>query len=218
MRYLTVAALLASTALSACVPVALGAGAGYVGLQDRPVAQTSEDTGTKIALKSALGHVNSDWMTSIGIDVYYGDVLLTGIVSTREEGEKVLDIVRRTEGVKRVYNELFVGAAYSTAQRGRDAWISAQIQPRLLGAKDAYPLNYLITVVNNHVYIMGSAGSAAEHEHVLHVLRTTRGVAQVHDYLTIANANTVEQPDVRKNNFGATPSRQADPLSDAELD
>lgn len=217
MRHAAFLAFFASTVLSACVPVALGAGAGYVGLQDRPVGQTTEDTGLKIGLKNNLAKVNGRWLTDIGIDVYYGDVLLTGIVATRDEGEKVLDIVRRTEGVKRVYNELFVGAAYSAAQRTRDGWIAAQVQPRLFGAQDAYPLNYLITVVNNHVYIMGSVGSSAEHEHVLHVLRTTRGVAQVHDYLTLTNSNTVGQPDVQRNTFGSAPSRAADPLTDADM-
>jgi hyperosmotically inducible protein len=206
-----------SLLVSGCVPVALGAGAGYVGLQDRPAGQTADDTGLKLGIKKNLAQVQGNWLTDIGIDVYYGDVLLTGIVATREEGEKALDIVRRTDGVKRVYNELFVGAAYSASQRARDGWIAAQIQPRLLGAQDAFPLNYLITVVNNNVYIMGSAGSPAEHEHVLHVLRTTRGVAQVHDYLVVANKNTLNQPDVKTNTFGSVPSRQADPLSDSEL-
>ncbi|HEX2859167.1 MAG TPA: BON domain-containing protein [Alphaproteobacteria bacterium] len=217
MRRLATLAVLASTILSACVPVALGTGAGYVGLQDRPVGQTTEDTGLKIGIKNNLAQVQGSWLTDIGIDVYYGDVLLTGIVATRAEGEKVLDIVRRTEGVKRVYNELFVGAAYSAAQRARDGWIATQIQPRLFGASDAYPLNYLITVVNNNVYIMGSTGSSAEHEHVLHVLRTTRGVAQVHDYLTVANSNTAGQPPVKRNTFGSGASRQADPLADSDM-
>jgi osmotically-inducible protein OsmY len=218
MRRLAILALLASTTLSACVPMGLGAGAGFVGLQDRPAGQTADDTGLKLGIKKNLATVQGSWLTDIGIDVYYGDVLLTGIVATREEGEKVLDIVRRTDGVKRVYNELFVGAAYSAAQRARDGWIAAQIQPRLLGAQDAFPLNYLITVVNNNVYIMGSAGSPAEHEHVLHVLRTTKGVAQVHDYLVVANKNTIDQPDVKTNTFGATPSKAADPLADSKMD
>lgn len=202
---LAFAALAASaTALSGCVPLVLGAGAaaGYVGLQDRPFAQVAEDTQVKLLIKDKLTHANFAYLTDVGIDVYYGDVLLTGIVPTQAEGEKILAAVRQTAGVKKVYNELFVGAAYTTGQKAKDAWISTQIQPRLIGTKDAYPLNYLITVVNNHVYIMGTTNSVAEKEHVLHVLRTTSGVRQVHDYLVLKNddkdgdgrTNTVVKP------------------------
>lgn len=183
---------LAGTMLASCAaPVVLGAaaGAGYIGLQNRPTKQIAADTEVKVRIKDQLTQAQFAYLTDIGIDVFYGNVLLTGVVPTNAEGERVLETVRRTQGVKKVYNELFVGSAYTTGQKAKDAWISAQIQPRLLGAKDAYPLNYLITVVNNHVYIMGDTFNAGEKDHVLHILRTTRGVQQVHDYLVIKGVN-----------------------------
>ncbi len=193
------AALLAATSLAGCAaPVVLGAaaGAGYVGLQNRPAKQVAADTEVKVRIKDNLTQANFTYLTDIGIDVFYGDVLLTGVVPSNKEGERVLDLVRRTPGVKKVYNELFVGSAYTAGQKAKDAWISTQIQPRLLGAKDAYPLNYLITVVNNHVYIMGDTGNQGEKDHVIHILRTTRGVQQVHDYLVV---NGTDAADPRPN-------------------
>lgn len=187
--------VLVSGALTACAPVVLaGAGAaGYVGLQDRPVKQTAEDVKIKIGIKDFLTNKKFNYLTDVGIEVYYGDVLITGVVPTREDGETVLDIARRTEGVKRVYNELFVGAVYPAGQKARDAWISAQINTRLLANKNTYPLNYLMSVVNNHVYIMGSVQTSEEQRHALHILRTTQGVSQVHDYLTIAGTPNAPQ-------------------------
>lgn len=186
------AALSCSMLAGCAAPLVLGAaaGAGYVGLQNRPTAQIAEDTKVKVAVKDNLSQSQLTYLTDVGIDVFYGNVMLTGVVPTNAEGEKVLDMVRRTEGVKKVYNELFVGAAYTAGQKAKDAWIATQIQPRLLGAKDAYPLNYLITVVNNHVYIMGDTGNQGEKDHVLHILRTTRGVQQVHDYLVVKGTNS----------------------------
>lgn len=183
---------LATTMLAGCAaPMVLGAAAtgGYVGLQNRPTRQIAADTEVKVRIKDALVQSQFTYLTDIGIDVFYGNVLLSGVVPSNAEGERVLDTIRRTTGVKKVYNELFVGAAYTTGQKAKDAWIAAQIQPRLLGAKDAYPLNYLITVVNNHVYIMGDTLTAGEKDHVLHILRTTRGVQQVHDYLIVQGVN-----------------------------
>lgn len=178
----------AACLLSSCtVPMALGAGAaaGYVGLQERPTKQVAADTQIKVQIKDRLAQTKFNYLTDIGIDVYYNDVLITGIVPTREDGERVLDIARRTEGVGKVYNELFVGAEYSTSQKASDAWLAAQIQPRLVGDSNAFPLNYLISVVNGHVYILGGVATVAEQQHVLHILSTTSGVKQVHDYLAL---------------------------------
>ena len=188
---LALTSALAGTMLGGCAaPLVVGAAAsaGYIGLQNRPTRQIAADTELKAQIKQQLARSQFAYLTDVGIDVFYGDVLLTGVVPTNAEGERVLEVIRTTSGVKKVYNELFVGAAYTTSQKAKDAWIAAQIQPRLLGAKDAYPLNYLITVVNNHVYIMGDTSTAGEKDHVLHILRTTRGVQQVHDYLVIKGA------------------------------
>ena len=188
---LLIAAALAASTLSGCVGMVVGAAAtgGYVGLQSRPTKQIAEDTKIKVDIKDKLTQTKFNYLSDIGIDVFYNDVLLTGIVPTREEGEKVLDIARRTQGVKKVYNELFVGAEYTPGQKAKDAWISAQIQPRLIGDKEAFPLNYLISVVNSHVYIIGSASGLDEYQHVLHILRTTSGVKQVHDYIVIQQSS-----------------------------
>lgn len=178
-------ALAAALSLGACAPLVLtGAGvAGMVGLQDRPVKQTAEDVKLDAAIKANLTQAQFAYLTDIGTDVFYGDVVLTGVLPTQADGERVLDITRRTPGVQKVYNELFIGSAYSAAQRARDAWIAAQIRARLIGTQQSYPLNYLLSVVNGHVYVSGNVASEQERAHTLHVLRTTRGVVQVHDYL-----------------------------------
>lgn len=196
MRLLTVVLLSAGLLLSACAAPAMIAGgaaaAGYVGLQSRPTKQIAADTNIKILIKDQLTQLNYKYLTDIGVDVFYNDVMLTGIVPTREDGEKVLDVARRTQGVSKVYNELFVGAQYSSAQKVKDAWIAAQIQPRLLADKNAFPLNYLISVVNGHAYIMGTASTGDEYQHVLHILRTTSGVVQVHDYIVMGKLSPEE--------------------------
>ncbi|PIZ29764.1 MAG: hypothetical protein COY40_06245 [Alphaproteobacteria bacterium CG_4_10_14_0_8_um_filter_53_9] len=225
--------LLGATALTAtgCAPVIMGgaATAGYIGLQDRPVTQTAEDTKIKVSIKDRLTQTNTAYLTQIGIDVFYGDVLLTGVVPTTDEGERVLNIVRATPSVKKIYNELFVGSSYSLKQKASDTWVSAQLQPRLLAAKDAYPLNYLLSVVNGHVYVIGTVSSAEEHEHVLHILRTTKGVRQVHDYLTIENPDNNQEAGAPASAYGTAgqgrltvgsrsyTTQAPDPLGDSTL-
>lgn len=195
-RTLTLCALLATSSLvgGCVVPMAMGAAAtaGYVGLQARPTEQIARDTKIKLLIKDKLASIKFSYLSDVGVDVFMNDVLLTGIVPTRDDGETVLDIARRTEGVNKVYNELFVGTTYSTAQKARDTWIATQIQPRLVGDRETFPLNYLLNVVNGHVYVIGSAGTPEEYKHVLHILSTVNGVQQVHDYIRLG-AITPEQ-------------------------
>jgi osmotically-inducible protein OsmY len=188
---------------SACAgPLVVGAAgaAGYFGLQDRPVKQTAEDIRIKLAIKDALVQRKFSYLTDVGIEVFYGDVLITGVVPAAADGEVVLDLARRTQGVKRVYNELFVGAAYSAGLKAKDAWISAQINTRLLANKNTYPLNYLLSVV-------GSMQTSEEQRHALHILRTTQGVKQVHDYSTIAG--TPNAPNTLNQRGGPLPPAKA---------
>jgi hyperosmotically inducible protein len=160
----------------------------YMGLQERSAEQIAMDTKVKIHIKDKLTNANYKYFGEIGVTVFEGDVLLTGVVESREEGEKILAITRGTPDVKRVYNELFVGSGYSASQRAQDTWIFTQIKARLMGNRETFPINYAVDVVNSHVYIMGYVLEDEEHEHVLHILRTTKGVTQVHDYLRLSSS------------------------------
>lgn len=181
--------LTTSLFLSACGAPGLllgaGATAGVVGLQERPAGQTVSDTRLKVQIKQMLAEQDAGTLSDIGIDVYYGDVLITGILPSTTQGDRIVAAVRRVIGVNKVYNELFLGSVYTTGQKAKDAWISARISPLLLTDSHAYPLNYLTTVVNGHVYVFGAARTEGERDHVVHLLSTVSGVRQVHDYLRI---------------------------------
>ncbi len=193
MRLLSTTIL--GVSLTACaVPVVIGVAAtgAYMGVQERKVEQIALDTKIKIHIKDRLTNENYKYFSDIGVTVFENDILLTGVVPERQSGEKVLSIAQSVPDAGNLYNELFVGGEYTTKRKAEDAWISAKIKPRLIGHRQTFPINYLIKVVNGHVYIIGYVISDQEHEHVLHVLRTTQGVEQVHDYLRMSE--TGEDP------------------------
>lgn len=201
MKITTAAFIFGSTSvlLAGCAaPLVVGmAGVGgYVVLQERNAKQTLIDTSITTHIKERLTSANFKFFSDIKIDVFYNDVLLTGIVENREIGEQVLQIVKETPEVGKIYNELFVGGKYTAKLKAKDAWITAQIQPRLLTNRHAFPINYQISVVNGHVYAMGVARSPEEHEHMLHVLRTTKGVDMVHDYVSVEEEKVRPLPNV----------------------
>lgn len=177
-------------------PIVIGAaGTGaYLTAQERDVRQGVVDNKISLHIKGKLADKRFAYLTSINIDVLNGDVLLTGIVPTADAGGEVLDIVRRTPDVKNIYNELFVAPAYPASRKAKDTWLATKIKGRLFGDSQIYQVNYMISVVNSHVYVFGLALSDEEHAHVIHTLRTTPGVAQVHDYITLAESARIDVP------------------------
>lgn len=173
-------------------PLFVGAAgaAGYASVQDRGAKQTVVDLGTLTHIKDRLTNTDYRYFSDINVIVYENEVLLTGIVPDRSAGEEVLQVVQETPGVERIYNEILVGSGYTFSQKAQDAWINAQIQPRILGADDVYQVNYHLSVVNGHVYVIGAAQTQAERQHVLHILRTVKGVKQVHDYVRLTDPET----------------------------
>ncbi|MFZ2620130.1 MAG: BON domain-containing protein [Alphaproteobacteria bacterium] len=190
------------------VAMGLAATGAYVGLQERSSAQVALDAKMKVHILDRLSSAKLSYVSDVGVTVFEGDVLLTGIVPNKQQGLQVLELVRAVPDVKRVYNELFVGADYPTKQQAQDTWIYAQIQPRLMGNRQTFPINYAISVVNGHAYIMGYVVATEEHEHVLHILRTTKGVVQVHDYLRLsASGKDPRTPDASGiNGIGMQPA------------
>lgn len=179
---------MAAAGLQGCAtPVVLGAAgtSAYLASQERGFNQSIHDSAIDLHLKKRLTESNVDYFTSIGADVLNGEVLLTGIVPHAQAGAEVLEIARRTPHVRNIYNELFVAPAYPATRKAKDTWLATKIKGRLFTEKNVYQVNYMLSVVNSHVYVLGLAQSDAEHAHVIHVLRTTPGVAKVHDYIML---------------------------------
>lgn len=182
---------LIAVSISGCVAVpavvvGAGATAGYMAAQERGIKDTANDTKIKTHIKDRLTNVNYTYLTEVGVSVLQGDVLLTGVIKTQEAAD---EIVRRTTtipGVGRIYNELMVGE-YGSQEFAKDSWVSTQLRARFLGSKEIFTINYMVDVINGHVYIMGIATTPDEMERVLYVASTTKGVKQVHNYVRLAN-------------------------------
>lgn len=173
--------------LGACAPVVLGgaAVAGTMALQERGIKAGVNDTKIKAVIKDRLAGINPNYIPEVGVDVMQGNVLLTGVVGSSHEVETIIAAVKQSENVGAVYSELVVGE-YTFGERSSDTWISTQLRTRLVANADVYTINYFISVIKGHVYILGIAGNPSEKERALHIARTTKGVKMVHDYIRLA--------------------------------
>lgn len=179
--------LATSFLVGGCAPVIVGgmATAGYLAAQERGAKQAVVDTKIKAHIKDKLTSENYRFLTKVEVTVMQNNVLLTGVVDSSADAATVERIVKATPDVKNVYNHLFTDGIYPSDTYGKDSWLGTQVRARLLSAKDVYSINYHVHVVNGYVFVIGLATTKGELERVLHIVRTTKGVEKVYNYIDI---------------------------------
>ncbi|MBC8871407.1 MAG: BON domain-containing protein [Planctomycetes bacterium] len=136
----------------------------------------------------------------INLKVAEGNVLLKGHVSNPKQQELALDIARRAKGVKRVVNDLAVQgedsaptavANESSADAPDDPKIAASLAQALRKLKDGgglkgFRINFDVT--DGIVVMKGTVSSDEQHKLALQTARSTLGVKDVTDELSVRTA------------------------------
>jgi osmotically-inducible protein OsmY len=75
------------------------------------------------------------------------------------------------------------------AQKASDTWINAKIKVLLIAAAGVKSVNYRWQSVLNRVYVIGLARTSLEKDRVLQIIRETKGVNSVNDYIEVLRGN-----------------------------
>jgi osmotically-inducible protein OsmY len=190
MRALTLLLILATPLLTGCAGLVVGAAAtgGVLAVQERGFKTATSDIKIATEVKERHANLDPELVARVSVNVLQNDVLLTGVAPTTSAMEKVVELTENHPKVDRVYNELMV-VDYPAKQIAKDSWTATQARARMLGSADIYTVNYSIEVFHGQLYVIGIAKSNAEKERALHVLRTTRGVDKVYDYIRLTSKN-----------------------------
>ena len=97
--------------INGCTPLWIGAGAagGYIIASDeRSMGQRLDDSFITTKVKSKLLADSSVKGFKIDVDTLEGEVTLTGLVSTRAEGERAIELARGVKGVVKVKDNIKV--------------------------------------------------------------------------------------------------------------
>ena len=86
---------------------------------------------------------------------FNGYVLLAGQVPTEALKSRATDVVRKVDGVRRIYNELEIASPSSAMTRSSDTWITAKVKSWLLGSPDTEGLRVKVVTEDGVVYLMG---------------------------------------------------------------
>ena len=135
-----------------------------------------------------------------------GTVTLNGSVDSQETSAEAERIARATEGVNNVDNRLRVNATGAPAADATsrqaitepDAWLTARVQSKFFGSDLVKGRDIAVDTSNGVVTLTGTVDSATERDEADALARSTDGVRDVHDNLTVevspasAHLNPVE--------------------------
>lgn len=193
--------------VNGCVPAAvLVAQKGIKSaFEDRPLSQQLEDAKIHANLLREYLYVDSGLPVDVDTNVWEGRVLLTGVVDTARKREAVLSIVRGDPRIKAIYNHIALGSSVEV-ERNRaaaktkpaverdivkisriasDAWIEAKLKGQFLATQGVNSVNYRWESVRNKVYIIGRARTEFEKKLVLQIIRGTKGVIHLEEYIQV---------------------------------
>ncbi len=194
-------------ALSGCVPaVVMVVQKGIKSaLEDRPLSRQLEDAKIHANLLKEYLYFDSGLPVDVDTNVWEGRVLLTGVVDTERKREAVLSIARGDPRIKAIYNHIVLGSS-AEVERNRaaaktkpaverdivkisriasDVWIEAKLKGQLLATEGVNSVNYRWQSVRNKVYIIGRARTEFEKKLVLQIIRGTKGVIHLEEYIQV---------------------------------
>jgi osmotically-inducible protein OsmY len=181
-----VSALAALVLLAGCTQIlAVPVDAVTAVMEDRPLSETKDDLGIKASILKAFAEEAKGLLVDVNTDVYGGEVMLTGSVKKSEDRRKAVELARRAEGVKTLYDEIQVTEEGGFSASAKDLGIELKLKANLLGASGVGSINLRWRSVNGIVYYIGQVYSPEELDKVMSITRTVDGVKNIVSHIRI---------------------------------
>jgi len=180
--------------ISGCAAVVVGGVAAVtatgaaVGTDPRSSGTVVNDNTIQTKLGAKYGNSDNFPDSNIYVDVYNGQVLLTGQVKTNDLKSYAENVARGYPGVTKLYDYLDVRLPSSVNARSRDSLITTQVKAELFGTSKISSNNIKVVTTNTIVYLMGLV-SPAEGESAAYVASKVGGVSKVVTLFQYASPN-----------------------------
>ena len=132
------------------------------GISSKGFSASVDDTFLKTKILTKISTEDLSNLTDIAVSVSLGEVLLTGYSSDQINRLKLVENVMKTEGVKKVYNEVQINPTVSFTDRTEDALFESRLMTRMLFKSGINSNNFSLDVVSGNVYIIGLADDLEE--------------------------------------------------------
>lgn len=183
--------------LALCAPLLLaGCGSMLAAMQvgpiqdpptERTLAQKVEDESIETKATVNIHAANEAFHdANVAVVSYNGYVLIAGQVGTEKLKAQATDVVRKIDGVRRIYNELEIAAPSSAMTRTSDAWITTKVKTWLLGRSDTEGGRVKVVTEDGVVFLMGMV-TLEEAERISSTAADIDGVQRVVRLFEIVN-------------------------------
>jgi len=178
--------------------VVAGAAVGAVAASDlRSSKVMMEDKVIEMTATDKI-YSNSNLQTKVHINVnsYNHIVLLTGEALSPDLRDQAVDIVRKLNKVRQVYNEIRVADLTTFDSRANDSWISSKIKSKMLATKNFDATKVEITTENRSVYLMGfvTAQQGSQAAEIASHIEGVQRVVKLFEYIEPENSPTNGAP------------------------
>ncbi|MCP3674376.1 MAG: divisome-associated lipoprotein YraP [Gammaproteobacteria bacterium] len=180
-KILTLLLIISIPFLTGCVAaVATGAIVGSDMASDRRTTGIYIEDGS-IELKTSTAIAEDSQLkasTSISVVSYNRVVLLVGQAPNESLRSHAADVVRETENIRRVHNEIRIAAPNSFLSGSSDSWITTKAKSLMLAEKDFASTNIKVITENGEIFLMGLV-TKAEADKAIAIVRKIDGVERV---------------------------------------
>ncbi|MGD8164550.1 molecular chaperone OsmY [Pantoea sp. FN0307] len=146
-----------------------------------------DDSAITAKAKAALVDDETIKSTDISVETQKGVVTLSGFVSSQDQAEKAVALVKKVEGVKSVSDKLHVRDSEKQSVSGYagDAATTSEIKAKLL-ADDIVPSrNVKVETTNGVVQLSGTVEKQAQSERAESIAKAIEGVKSVKNDLMV---------------------------------
>ena len=189
--------LAALTALTACGPLVVGGTAATTALvatDRRTAGEQVEDQTIEMKISSEVRREFAEVQNlRITAHSYGGQVLLLGDVPNEQIKQRAGELASQVEKVKRVVNELRVGAVTPVSVRTNDTWLTSKVRTALVNTKEVPSLTINVTTERGIVYLQGRV-TDEEGQRAAIASSSVAGVNKVVKLFDIVSPASLSQP------------------------
>jgi osmotically-inducible protein OsmY len=198
-------------ALSGCGLLVVGGAAATtatVATDRRTAGEQVEDQAIEMKIGAEMRKLFSEEVSRVNATSYAGIVLLTGDVPTEQGKQSAAEAARKVEKVKKVINELRVGAITPVSVRTNDTWLTSKVKSTLLNTKGVPSRTIAVTTERGVVYLLGKV-TAQEGQMAGTAASGVTGINKVVKLFEIVAAESVIAPLAPAAKAGPAPVQDA---------
>ncbi|MGM0630260.1 MAG: division/outer membrane stress-associated lipid-binding lipoprotein [Pseudomonadota bacterium] len=172
--------------LQGCAAVAVGAAAvGISSATDpRTIGTQVDDQTIEMKANAKLGNDEQLEESRVIAVSYDTNVLLIGQVPSENLKRRAEDVIKDTNGINKIFNQLRIGTKASATVRAGDSWITSKVKLKFANNKSIDATSIKVVTENGEVFLLGHVNQA-EADAAVEVARNIDGVERVIKALTI---------------------------------